>query len=129
MQDWMTFYIQHYQNEVILSTGRTLKVEYHQLMERLDTDNINALDDKPSQKQALDLKKELFGEIQTEYLPVDLNLEMLKINLGISPSEWEGLDLEEQGRLLASKIISQQIETVERYYSTINRNKRNASQN
>lgn len=126
----MNFWLENFGKQIILSNGKTLSSEYEKLNKRLDLNTINSIDTTDSEnritkKQLLDLRKELFGSVTTEFIPWEYSLESLKQSLGYTPLEWKQLSFEEQGKALATKIISNQLETLERYYSALERNQNN----
>ena len=60
-------------------------------------------------------------------MPVDLQEEMTKLELGISQNEWDSYSHCTRVKIIASQIIKNRIELIRRIYDFLERNKQKAT--
>jgi hypothetical protein len=73
------------------------------------------------------MRDKLFGNARIETMPFEIQIEMARSNLNISPREWENYDLETQGKTLAIEIIKGHIKTLDRFEDILKANKKSGS--
>lgn len=62
------------------------------------------------------LKEKIYGPISVEQQPLELQIEICRNELRISPREWDEYENEIKGRAIASFIIKNRLETLEHAY-------------
>lgn len=121
--DWMSFYSSLWREEILFASGETLKQKLDRIEKRLSLEN------KGPQNQALiiELRKEVYGELDVEYTPYDFQIEALILDLKYSADEWNNLSNEEKGKILATKTIQSDFETVAKFESALKANLKKGS--
>lgn len=69
------------------------------------------------------MKRTLLNLVQVEELPALAQEEMTRHSLGIAPHIWQEYDPETKGRAIASYILSQRLELLERFEREVETNR------
>lgn len=66
-----------------------------------------------------ELKQRLYGQISVDEQPFELQIELCRNKLSLPPHIWDSYDNETKGKLVASYIIQNKIETLDASYRII----------
>lgn len=75
------------------------------------------------------LKKELFGGINAEIMPLDYQMESTRLELNIPKREWDSYTFAEKGKIMAVQIIQNRIELIKRVHQYLEDNKKSVIKN
>lgn len=123
---WIDHYLKNWRQTTILKDGTSLQEALNELESATEIRS-----DYNTQQKAvvLKLRKDLYGHAEIEQISSDLQLELTRLNLEISLEKWEALEPEAQAKLVASNVIKNDLQLVDRYRDLVESNKRNESAN
>jgi hypothetical protein len=100
--------------ETIKLNGRTLKEEFDGFNRKIDNK------DEGTKK----IRSELYGIVRIEEMPFFIQEEFTRSKLGISPHVWDDYDVEIKGKTIAVELVKSQLETLERFETILERNRK-----
>jgi hypothetical protein len=83
-------------------------------------------ENKSSKTKINKMQKDLFGSISAEQLPIDFQMESVRLELQIPKREWDGYSCAEKGKIMAVQIIQNRIELIKRVHQYLEDNKKSA---
>lgn len=114
--DYLSYYLDLYSRQIILSTKKTLKEEYDAIQLRLNPPDDPQNVASKEKAAIINLKKKLMGRINMEDTPFEVQEEWLRSKLNVPPHIWYKYTNELRGKTMAAEIIKSRLETVEDFY-------------
>jgi hypothetical protein len=113
----MNFYLNYYSKNTLLSTEETLYEENEKLNKRLDGEKEDL--DQAGKDAIRELKKKLYGRINIQQIPFEIQEEFIRSKLNIPPHIWNDYEPELRGKTMAVEIVKNQIESIEDFYREV----------